>query len=322
MKNKLTDEEFAQWQKNTLSAWNEWKEICFVLGCEQDNQLLLAKGIIKAYQRKFQAIFKHNFTKIIPEFIKFTHNEKINDDIRKWQFWVDHFDNYLVAKITAEQNSKDYKNYIWNKIAESNDPPLKLISGKLLGEKGLINAIAEKYLKENHVDLWENLKEYNNNKRRVRKIDTAPIQFISKDENIDEEGNNIYADIIGQEDKHFIFGYNDTEICNKLSETFENKEILLFIAEKFNMLSSPATESYFNLKKTAITNMWNNQVYRKMQKEMPIIFSMGTYEKIFICMKKVLSAEKSAEPFLLELDRRWQKKLQKEQAKDEERVSK
>lgn len=69
--------------------------------------------------------------------------------------WAHEFDCGIIEKANSEKSPKNYKDLTWECIARSDDPPLKIIRGKLLGHLGIINEIAERYLRNNFHQIWE-----------------------------------------------------------------------------------------------------------------------------------------------------------------------
>lgn len=312
MNKDLTPEEMAKRQKAALIAWNEWKKICFVLGCQEDNQIILGREIVKAFQNKFEKIAPKDVYDIIPVYMS-TVKLSSSDSAKKteksdWRSWVSEFDYCLTTKVHKNISQKNYKDYIWQLVAESKDPPLKVIRGKLLGPKSAINAIAENYLKVNHRILWENYIEFENNKRRLKKREVEILEENSLSEEINNDSKQTYEDKIPGKTYDCI---SNKELQNIIKENFSSREILLYLSSKFNMLTAKETEEYCGLKKTAIATLWNNEIMKKFQEKMPVIFSYSNLENVFFCMKNILSAEKNAEPFLNAIEERWQKKLKK-----------
>ena len=69
--------------------------------------------------------------------------------------WAHEFDCGIIEKANHEKSPKNYKDYTWECISRSNDPPLKIIRGQLLGHLGIINEIAERFLRNNFYQIWE-----------------------------------------------------------------------------------------------------------------------------------------------------------------------
>ncbi|MBR4663063.1 MAG: hypothetical protein IKO93_04235 [Lentisphaeria bacterium] len=75
------------------------------------------------------------------------------DDVRV--SWAHEFDCGIIEKTNSPKSPKNYKDHTWESISRSNDPPLKVIRGQLLGPQGIINEIAERYLRYNYPQIWE-----------------------------------------------------------------------------------------------------------------------------------------------------------------------
>ena len=78
-----------------------------------------------------------------------------NNDWR--MFWAHEFDCGIIEKAKSPKSPKNYKDHTWECIKRSNDPPLKVIRGQLLGKHGIINEIADRYLQNNHEQLWRKM---------------------------------------------------------------------------------------------------------------------------------------------------------------------
>ena len=145
-----------------LAAWNAWKEVCWVhglgkpcgdlpiIGTEED-ETLLAKMIRNSFLRKLDP-FKRQLG-----------DSEGNIALLKDLDCAQEFDNALLEYKTADipdkrftdngqihlRQKKDWKEFVWDSLAVSEDHPLKVIYGKLLGPQGVINDIVEDWLFSN-----------------------------------------------------------------------------------------------------------------------------------------------------------------------------
>jgi len=71
--------------------------------------------------------------------------------------WAHEFDCGIIEKANSPSSPKNYKDHTWECIMRSKDPPLKVIRGQLLGPLGIINEIAERFLRSNYPQIWEKL---------------------------------------------------------------------------------------------------------------------------------------------------------------------
>ena len=141
-------------ERNTsiLVAWNEWKEICSVMGCSVENRNLLTVEIGNAFRRKLAAALAQ----------KGMAEDSVSNE--EYKDYVQLFDSGLeimkkapgVNKKTGKEKvKKNYKDLVWQAIQDnSKDPHLKIIRGMLLG--GVNNyatpltAIVREYLEKNY----------------------------------------------------------------------------------------------------------------------------------------------------------------------------
>lgn len=139
----------AMTEAEQLSAWNEWKKICFVPGCSKPAQQFLRRRVTSAMKKKLE---KFN----LPP-------EALNDDLL-----ISVFDEYLTYRLdttsppdhadTAQKNGgtettirlilKQHKDYVWLKMNQSQDPPMKVLNGKLLGDTGIIMDVMKFLVRE------------------------------------------------------------------------------------------------------------------------------------------------------------------------------
>lgn len=153
----MTDKEQEKTKKEesakALSAWHKWKEVCAVNGCSEEAQRILAKEIENGFRRKlnhFAGAFgndtKHDFGEIdfVTEFdsalCEYEHSDEEGYEI----FHKGYFgDKKHVRK------AKCWKDFTWAAIAESPDPELKVIRGKLTGGASVMNQIVEDFISRN-----------------------------------------------------------------------------------------------------------------------------------------------------------------------------
>ncbi len=156
---EFTEEENAR----TLKAWNAWKEVCWVHGLGKprgdslpiigtaEDEKLLSDMIQNAFRRKLtpyigqleddQGSFSFSNIDCAQEFdaalCEYEHvdipDRRCHDGVRK-----------LRAK-------KAWKDDVWQAVATSEDHPVKVIVGKLLGNMGVIDRIVEEWLRSNFV---------------------------------------------------------------------------------------------------------------------------------------------------------------------------
>ena len=168
-----TDESNAR----TLQAWNAWKDVCWVHGIgrprgdlpvvgTQEDEKILAGMISNAFKRKISK-FRDAFKRGSPsdgnpfpggdcknpfddadfaqEFDCALHEYELSETPGHERYRKGHFGDFAYVR-----KAKAWKDCVWDAAADSDDPPLKVINGKLLGPHGVINQIAEEWLLANY----------------------------------------------------------------------------------------------------------------------------------------------------------------------------
>ena len=122
-----------------LEAWNEWKTICSIHGCSNDNANRLKTLVDNAFMGKLYRVLGYNTESFKPDDCSFEFDKAI---IERANF------PGIDKRSGKERTRKNYKDFVWNLIENSDDPPLLVIHGKLIGPLGIINDIVINYLKE------------------------------------------------------------------------------------------------------------------------------------------------------------------------------
>lgn len=149
-KTKYTEEE----NKRMLGAWNAWKDVCWVHGLGKhlengtvtgtaEDEDLLVRAIAAAF-RRLSSPYQNN-----QDFAN------LFSDVD----WAQEFDTALAEYEHAERypkgafgdsdkklKKKAWKDCVWKAVAESKDPPLKVIFGKLLGPNSKIKDVFNDWL--------------------------------------------------------------------------------------------------------------------------------------------------------------------------------
>ena len=149
-----------------LTAWNAWKDVCWVHGLGQprgnlpvvgtnEDAEILSKMIANAFKRKL-APYMRNFQSengasslvevdFAQEFDAALHEYELSETPGHERYMRGHY-----GESGYVRKAKAWKDFVWNAVAESEDPPLKVIIGKLLGRLGVINQIVEEWLLANY----------------------------------------------------------------------------------------------------------------------------------------------------------------------------
>ncbi len=134
-----------EYDNKALRAWQEWKVVCSILGCSKEHRKILAACVSKAFKRKIQCCVGCKLDGLFASV--------------SYEDWAQEFDVGLIetalrCKEPERKQAKKWKDWLFDKVAASSDPPRRVIEGKLIGKKGIINDIAERYLRDNHSLLW------------------------------------------------------------------------------------------------------------------------------------------------------------------------
>ena len=296
-----------------LAAWENWKKICSVAGCDANSQKILSQLIRNAFLKKFNKICPQNTSEIfdlgwlndaVQRTEQNSHGSATKTKGQKnLEFWAHEFDCGIInTPIPENQNGifKHYKDFLWAKKAVSNDPPLKVISGKLVGELGVINDIAEKYLRNNHYEVWLNYNEYCNNQNRKNKLQDPSLRHVSIDQPVGDDDAEV-AELIGDPRVSSDFSESEKLLYQDICAAFNVTEIAFILAKTYLLMSSPEFLDFVQMKKTAANYYWNNTVVKKLKSDSIYYELLGSPGAINL-IKKLLSTEKSAKTFLLKVE--------------------
>ena len=236
-------------------------------------------------------------------------------------YWASVFDDGIIAKANAVSSenapeeertarngdiwvgtAKNYKNSTWEKLQQSNDPPLKIIRGTLTGPCGVINAIAEYYLWLNYPMIWENYTSYRNFKRNKKE------KFVTRsDVSLDaplgascayngDDRQKSYGDAIAsrplERQKE-----SSKAVLEEIEETlngFTNFELALLLARAVKLQAAEETEEFLKAGHTKISNYWNNILRRKSYAIKDLLGHKATY----CLIAKRIEAEEGGNLFL------------------------
>ena len=237
-------------------------------------------------------------------------------------FWTHEFDIGILFKANAAPDAdnadeegrqlngdiwkgtaKDYKDYTWHKLANSNDAPLKVIRGILIGPRGIINAIGESYLYANHRDVWENYQEERRNKKRTlsKKEHIENIRVISIDQPLSSNGDGEDQRSLGDKIASPAIGAwaaptrsESLKEAEELLEQFSTWELALILAKGAGVLAARETETFLKAGRTKIYNYWNNNLEKKACANMTLFAK----KSVLFVMKKRIETEEGGKLFL------------------------
>lgn len=137
-----------------LESWREWKIKCAVRLCGKEHAEALSEKIRRSFMAKlnhFRGAFarggrQYDFGEIdcAAEFdsalVEYEHCDEAGHEIYKRGHYGDE-DHVRKAKC--------WKDFVWLKVRQSQDPELKVIRGQLVGALSVMNQIVEDYLSRN-----------------------------------------------------------------------------------------------------------------------------------------------------------------------------
>ena len=144
-----------------LKAWNAWKEVCWVHGLGKprgelpivgtaEDEKLLSDMISNAFRRQlepFRAQFEDNDGRFC--FPAIDCAQEFDSALHEYEC-ADRLDKRFRGGQPKFRVKKAWKDVVWQSISESEDHPLKVIIGKLLGTSGVIDQIVDEWLLANY----------------------------------------------------------------------------------------------------------------------------------------------------------------------------
>ena len=290
-----------------LKAWNEWKEICSVMGCSEESRSILKKEISGAF-RYFLMAINSWASRISSQF----ENVPTEDD----DVYVQEFDTSIeiaaknpgINKHTHEpKEHKYYKDKIWMDVQNSNDAPLKVIRGELISKNNkacVIKGVVINYLEKN----CSFKVVIEDKKPKVILLDS-----LSKEVKNSKGENLTLEDQIGDSDNLVVMKPLDNsdleEFRKRLLSEIEITDAALFLASASGMtlendtllrfLQRSKTTAYEMLK-TAQRKIWD--IFQDLAfapEDIPAVMEIIPKE-----LKMILSAEKTAHDLLCEIEER------------------
>lgn len=169
-----------------LAAWNTWKDICFVDGCPPKQRAYLRRRI---------------FSRMNEELQKYNLGAHWDNRISPDEMIIE-FDLFLAYKdglpreagadpgvATAQRHHfKQHKDFLWHKLSLSNDPPMQVLNGRLLGPRGVMMDVIRKLIKT-HYQVKEELVPRGENGKTVRRLK----RFRSLQEPLQASGSDLYT---------------------------------------------------------------------------------------------------------------------------------
>ena len=275
----------SQVEKNDkeLVAWNEWKQVCRIMKCSTENSAILVDRMYKSSRKALEKLLSVSNPNWEDEFTK----EGWGQEIGRC------FDAYIREGIENEKK-KNYKDFIWLKIDEGNDSPLKIIRGQLTApnrvlsnvlekfvvEKGLVVGVS-KHISANSSSLDERIGEEEDS---CRKVDMLPFEHTSLPD-------------IPEEEK--------VEFAHLFKEMFSSSECVILLAYFCRIaFTDPIVETATGVKKSRAGKILEDLLERlvPLQKEFKSLayeYGRGAVGDMVVdILKDQIKTEKSLSEFL------------------------
>ena len=275
----------SQIEKNDreLVAWNEWKQVCQILKCSEENSAILVDRMYKSSRKALEKLLSFSNPNWEGEFTKEGWGQEIGES----------FDAYIREGVENEKK-KNYKDFIWLKIDEGNDSPLKIIRGQLTApnrvlsnvlekfvvEKGLVVGVS-KHISANSSSLDERIGEEEDS---CRKVDMLPFEHASLPD-------------IPEEEK--------VEFAHLFKEMFSSSECVILLAYFCRIaFTDPIVETATGVKKSRAGKILENLLERlvSLQKEFKSLayeYGRGAVGDMVVdILKDQIKTERSLSEFL------------------------
>lgn len=279
----------SQIEKNDreLVAWNEWKQVCQILKCSEENSAILVDRMYKSSRESLEKLLYASNSNWEDEFSK----EGWGQEIGRC------FDAYIREGVENEKK-KNYKDFIWLKIEEGNDPPLKIIRGQLTASRSVLSNVIEKFVVEKGLVVG------------VSKHISANSS--SLDERIGEEEDSCCkVDLLSFEPASLpdIPEEEKVEFAHRFKELFSSSECVILLAYfKRIAFTDPIVEAAAGVKKSRAGKMLENLLERlvPLQKDFKSLayeYGQGAVADMVVdILKEQIKAEKSLSDFLLRVE--------------------
>lgn len=266
-----------------LAAWNEWKQVCQIMKCSEENSAILVDRMYKSSTESLEKLLYPLNSNWGDEFTKEGWGQEIGKS----------FDAYIQEGEESDKK-KNYKDFIWLKIEEGNDPPLKIIRGHLTASRRVLSNVLEKFVVEkglvvgvskhisaNSSSLDERIGEEEDS---CRKVDMLPFEPTS------------LPDIPNEEKVEFVRRFKDM---------FSSSECVILLAYfKRIAFTDPIVETAAGVKKSRAGKILEDLLERlvPLQKEFKSLayeYGQGAVADMVVdILKKQIKAEKSLSEFL------------------------
>lgn len=276
-----------------LQAWHEWKRICAVCGCGEEEQQLLKRALRSGFREAYKRSKLRNSFEIPKE----TCEELIHEfDI---QIIEREFCPGIDRRTGKPRQKKKYKNYYWELLEKSSDDPLKVLRGMLVGPKGLVNDIMNNYLRSNGIYFTASASEYG--KKHVQAISIHEALSGGEENDLTLE-KTLAADILPRK----LNEDDQAELQQRVEQDFTLQELALILAKTHKIsVDNEHLKCAVQLKKTRANEIQEialgklGKVLIQFDEEEDKLDAIGYMKS---CAIKRLRAEKQYSGFLSKIE--------------------
>lgn len=162
----MEDDLSAEESLRRLGSWNAWKDLCWIHGLGKrladgrvigtpEDEAYLAACVKSAFLRKLK-----NYRPLLSGENGCSALSDL-DCAQEFDAALNEYENLTLydqhhwGEAVHERKRKAWKDFVWQAVGQSDDPPLKVIRGKLLGRQGVINRIVEEWILKNYSGHFE-----------------------------------------------------------------------------------------------------------------------------------------------------------------------
>lgn len=256
-----------------VSAWMEWKDICFVAGCSEDAQVRLHAEIGKAWNwfnlgyQLFRESDKRSIAAFFDEGMEFC---------------------------SKDGKNKRRKDHIWERIAAADGKnTLNAIRGYITGRKGVIRDILRERISKDSSGKWK----VNEDGKR---------SFVQHTSLFEDNGNGPLIDHLPSNNDCWLSPFNGEEILSMANDIYRKlncKEKVALLAAAYGCMNDPSAQDAAGIGKSVLYAAKVDAV-KKVRKLLEMSEQSGKF--IMTELKNLIIAElrpeKSAEEFLLKIE--------------------
>lgn len=257
-----------------LKAWDAWKEKCATLACPDDDKRILSHLIGGAVKKKLKTIGISDSeleTRFLPHDESLTLEQALANEFDAAVLQVAEVDRpdkrYKSTDDIHARKKKNYKNVIWVALEQSNDPPLKVIHGMLLGKENDASALNDIVL-----DLiYSEFSSY----RKIEKITSDGKRYTCHQNILISTKEGEFPDVIAPSRPAPLQEWEKVcvkEKAHSISLTDAGIILCYFARVAF---TNPVLVEFVGKEHTWISDHWNKDVFPTLQR----FFASGNFSR-------------------------------------------